>query len=104
MNEELKSIIDEYIKNYTDQEKVHQYFALKKQIEDSIELKTLKDELKRSQKELALSINDGELHKQKLKVYLNEKEEYENHPLICNFKLIEDDIFNDFINLKDELD
>ena len=36
-------------------------------------------------------------------VKTGEKEVYENHPLICNFKLIEDDIFNDFINFKDEL-
>ena len=58
MNDDLKDALDKYIDTFLNQEEVKQYFVLEKEIENSQEINILRENLKNSQKALALSIND----------------------------------------------
>lgn len=59
-----------------------EYKSLKKEIDESSEIKALKKEIVRAKNE-----NRLDDHKAFLK-------EYDNHPLVANFKIIEEDVKN----------
>lgn len=93
MNSELTSLIDEYIEKFLSQTKVKQYFILEEQINNSEEIKLLQENLKKSQKELALSINNEKLHQEKLIEYNKNKKAFDEHPLVCNYNLLKEEIY-----------
>lgn len=93
MDKEINLLIDQYIDKFLSQEIVKQYFLLEKQINESQEIKKLQDDLRQSQKSLALSINDNELHKQKLIEYQECKRKFEENPIICNYNILKEEIY-----------
>ena len=58
MNKEIKELIDAYIDEFLKQDIVKNYFALEKTIIESEYLSNLQNEMKKAQKDLALSLND----------------------------------------------
>ena len=91
MTNETKSYLDNFIKEFLDVKEVKQYLLLKKQIENSSEIKSLQDKVKYSQKDMALSLGTPKYEENKKK-YLEAKEELENHPLIVNFNSIQEEV------------
>ena len=98
MNSELQNLIDLYIDKFLSQEKVKQYFLLEEMINNSEEIKLLRENLKQSQKALALSINDEKLHSVRLIEYHNAKKAFDEHPIVCNYNVLKEEIY---LKLKD---
>ena len=103
MNSELQNLIDQYIDKFLSQEKVKQYFLLENMINNSEEIKLLRENLKNSQKALALSINDETLHQQRLIEYNNAKKAFDEHPVICNYNLLKEEIYLKLKDLEKEI-
>jgi cell fate (sporulation/competence/biofilm development) regulator YmcA (YheA/YmcA/DUF963 family) len=102
MTNETKSYLDNFIKEFLDVKEVKQYLLLKKQIENSSEIKSLQDKVKYSQKDMALSLGTPKYEENKKK-YLEAKEELENHPLIVNFNSIQEEVNYLLEELKNKL-
>lgn len=102
MNRELKNDIDEFIDRFLNEPSIRQFLLIKKQIEEDSEIIILHDNLKKSQKEMALSLgtNSYELNKKR---YLKYKEEYDNHPLIVNYNVLQEEVDYLLNELKDKL-
>lgn len=103
MNKDLQTKLDEFIKAFLDQDIVKQYFALEKKISNDESLLKLQEDLKIAQKNLALSINDNLKHKENLKIYLSLKNELENNPMVVNYNLLKEEIYNRLKNLQEKL-
>lgn len=92
MNDYLEAI--ENLKSTLfNQEIVKTYFSLRKQIEESEEIKKLNDRLVELQKKMTLNINDDSVYFNCKKEYERTLFEYESHPLINNYHLIKDELF-----------
>ena len=91
MNSELKEKLDEFIKDFLEVKEVKQYLLLKEEIVNSQELKDLQLKLKKSQKEMALSLGTSSYEQNKSK-YLELKNKYENHPLVVNFNVMQEEV------------
>lgn len=91
MNNELKKILDDFIKEFENLPVVKQYVLLKAKMKEDNEFLKLKDSLKNSQKDLALSIGT-EQYKDKKTNYQLLLEEYNNHPYVINYKVYEQEI------------
>ncbi len=102
MTNETKSYLDNFIKEFLEVKEVKQYLLLKKQIEDSLEIKSLQDKVKYSQKDMALSLGTSKYEENKKK-YLDAKEELDNHPLIVNFNSIQEEVNYLLEELKNKL-
>ena len=59
MTKEIKALLDEYIEVFLNQDIVKKYFVLEEKINNSPRLNSLQSEMKKAQKDLALSLNDG---------------------------------------------
>lgn len=103
MNDDLKDALDKYIDAFLNQEEVKQYFALEKEIENSQEINILKENLKNSQKALALSINDKVKHEECLIKYNIAKDAFYNNPIVNNYNIIKEDIYNKLMDLQDKI-
>lgn len=103
MNSDIKEIIDLYIEKFLSQEEVKKYFILEKKINDSEEIKLLKENLKQSQKNLALSINDNDKYQENLKIYLEAKKAFESNPLIINYNSIKESIYFELKSLEKKI-
>jgi cell fate (sporulation/competence/biofilm development) regulator YmcA (YheA/YmcA/DUF963 family) len=84
MDKELQNYLDQFIENFLNVKEVKQYLFLKEEITHSEELITLENEVKKAQKEMALSINKPE-YQEKKNQYFALKEKYDQHPLIVNY-------------------
>lgn len=88
--------IDESIQNLktalNNDELIKQYLALKEAIENSNELKELKDNI--------LSLNKAN----KINEMKVMKEVYDSHPLIVNFNALKEDVMELLNEIKDELE
>ena len=102
MNSEIKSLLDEYIKAFLNQEVVKKYFSLEKAINESDKLNNLQEEMKKAQKDLALSLNDG-TYSEKKEHLLKLQDEFYNDPMIINYHLLQDEIMHMLKNLKDKI-
>ena len=91
MNSELKEKLDEFIKEFLEVKEVKQYLLLKEEIVNSQELKDLQEDLKQSQKNMALSLGTS-FYEENKKKYLSLKEKYENHPLVINFNVMQEEV------------
>ena len=91
MNSELKEKLDEFIKDFLEVKEVKQYLLLKEEIVNSQELKDLQLKLKKSQKKMALSLGTSS-YKQNKSKYLELKNKYENHPLVVNFNVMQEEV------------
>ena len=103
MNDDLKDALDKYIDTFLNQEEVKQYFALEKEIENSQEINILRENLKNSQKALALSINDKVKHEESLIKYNIAKDAFDNNPIVNNYNVIKEDIYNKLMDLQDKI-
>lgn len=102
MNSELKEKLDEFIKDFLEVKEVKQYLLLKEEIVNSQELKDLQLKLKKSQKEMALSLGTSSYEQNKSK-YLELKNKYENHPLVVNFNVMQEEVGYLLKNLENKL-
>lgn len=102
MNSELKEKLDEFIKDFLEVKEVKQYLLLKEEIVNSQELKDLQLKLKKSQKKMALSLGTSTYEQNKSK-YLELKNKYENHPLVVNFNVMQEEVGYLLKNLENKL-
>lgn len=102
MNKELQDKLDEFINDFLNVPSVKQYLLLKEEIASSKEIELLKENLKNSQKNMALSLGKPEYNTNK-ELYLKAKEEYENHPLIINYNVLIEEVRYLLDELKDKL-
>ena len=87
MNKEIQDKLDEFITSFLEVKEVKQFLILK-------------DEVKRSQKDMALSLGTS-LYKEKKAYYLSKKREYESHPLIVNYEMLKEEVdylLNELVN------
>jgi len=91
MDNQLKEKLDEFIASFLEVKEVKQYLLLKKQIEESEEIKELETNIKLYQKQTALSLGTSEYAMNKAK-YLSYKNEYDNHPLIVNYNVLLEEV------------
>ena len=91
MDSFLKEKLDEFISLFLEQKEVKQYFALKDEIENSNELRSLSNKIVEAKKSLALSFGSNN-YEEKKKEYLDLQAEYDSSPLIVNFKMIKEEV------------
>ena len=91
MNSELKEKLDEFIKDFLEVKEVKQYLLLKDELMNSLEIKSLQEDLKQSQKNMALSLGTSTYEENKKK-YLMIKDKYEKHPLVVNFNVMQEEV------------
>ena len=91
MNKELKAKLDEFIEDFLNQKEVKQYLLLKKDIEESTELKELNDRLTKAKKNLALSFGK-DTYEERRKEYDELKNQIDHHPLIVNFEVLQEEV------------
>lgn len=91
MNSELKEKLDEFIKDFLEVKEVKQYLLLKDELMNSLEIKSLQEDLKQSQKNMALSLGTSTYEENKKK-YLILKDKYEKHPLVVNFNVMQEEV------------
>lgn len=103
MNKDLQDVLDKYIDTFLNQEEVKQYFILEKEIENSQEINNLRENLKNCQKTLALSINDKVKHEEYLIKYNLAKDAFDNNPIVNNYNIIKEDIYNKLKDLQDKI-
>lgn len=103
MNKDLQDVLDKYIDTFLNQEEVKQYFILEKEIENSQEINNLRENLKNCQKALALSINDKVKHEEGLIKYNLAKDAFDNNPIVNNYNIIKEDIYNKLKDLQDKI-
>lgn len=103
MNKDLQDVLDKYIDTFLNQEEVKQYFILEKEIENSQEINNLRENLKNCQKALALSINDKVKYEECLIKYNLAKDAFDNNPIVNNYNIIKEDIYNKLKDLQDKI-
>ena len=91
MDNELKEYLDSFIEKFLSQKEVKQYLSLKNEIENSIEIKELSNEVSKAQKSLALSLGTAS-YSNKKREYELIKSKYDSHPLIMNYNVIKEEI------------
>ena len=91
MNNEIRTAIDEFLNEFKNLPVVKSYLSIKDKMKNDPDFLKLKQDLKESQKQMALSINTP-TYKENKEKYVNLKEMYENHPLNINYKVYEEEI------------
>ena len=91
MNKEIQERLDEFINSFLEEREVKQFLLLKDELSKSKEIEMLKEEVKTSQKEMALSMGTN-LYQKKKDYYLAKKREYENHPLVVNYNTLKEEV------------
>ena len=102
MTKEIKALLDEYIEAFLNQDIVKKYFVLEEKINNSPRLNSLQSEMKKAQKDLALSLNDG-TYSEKKAFLLKLQDEFYNDPLVVNYHLLQEEIINMINELKSEI-
>ena len=102
MTKEIKALLDEYIEVFLNQDIVKKYFVLEEKINNSPRLNSLQSEMKKAQKDLALSLNDG-TYSEKKAFLLKLQDEFYNDPLVVNYHLLQEEIINMINELKSEI-
>lgn len=103
MNNELKTKIDEFIDSFLEVKEVKQYLLLKKEILNSNEIKELEDALRKAQKDMALSLGTSSYESNKNN-YIELKQKYDNHPLIVNYNVMQEEVSYLLNELKNKLE
>lgn len=102
MNQELKTLLDQYIDTFLNQDLVKKYFVLQDQINNSPRLIAMQKELKNAQKQLALSLGKDNYSQMK-ENFLNLQKEFYQDPIINNYMLLEKEIYEQLKSLQDKL-
>ena len=91
MDKKLKDHIDQFIEDLVNQKDVKQYLDLKKAIDNSEEIKELKNRLVNAKKALALSFGTKDYDNRK-KEYEDIQCQYNSHPLVVNYNVAKSEI------------
>jgi cell fate (sporulation/competence/biofilm development) regulator YlbF (YheA/YmcA/DUF963 family) len=91
MDNDLKEKLDNFIDDFLNVPEVKQYLLIKKEIETSEEIKRLNKDVSLAQKEMALSLGTP-THEDNKKKYEEAKAIYDNHPLIVNYSILEEEV------------
>lgn len=102
MDKEVRDRLDQFINAFLNVKEVKQFLLIKEEISHSEELTLLKEKLKLSQKDMALSIGKKDYNEKKDN-YFQTKKEYENHPLIVNYNVLLDEVNYLLNELKNKL-
>lgn len=102
MDKEVRDRLDQFINDFLNVKEVKQFLLIKEEISHSEELTLLKEKLKLSQKDMALSIGKKDYNEKKDN-YFQTKKEYENHPLIVNYNVLLDEVNYLLNELKNKL-
>lgn len=84
---------------YQSQE-VKTYFALKEAVEKDEELQELLGQLRNLQKEMTLAVMDEEKHQKLKQRYLIVKKQYDDHPMIQNYKNVREQVYQLLLQAK----
>lgn len=98
--EALKEVKD----SLYNQKEVEDYFALKAAIQNNEALQELEKEINFTKRQLTLSINDEEKHRAIKERYLSLKSQYENHPLVQNFYIVKEELYDLLMQMKNILE
>ena len=102
MNSDIKKILDEYIEAFLNQDIVKKYFLLESEINNSEYLNNLQEDMRKAQKALALSLNDG-TYQAKKDILLKLQDEFYNDPRIVNYHLLQEEIYLKLNELKSKI-
>lgn len=102
MNNDLKNKLDQFIDDFLEVKEVKQYLLLKEEILSSEEINELEKNLKQAQKDVALSLGKPNYEENK-KRYFSLKKTYDEHPLIVNFNVMQEEVSYLLNYLKDKL-
>lgn len=102
MNNDLKNKLDQFIDEFLEVKEVKQYLLLKEEILSSDEIKELEKNLKQAQKDVALSLGKPNYEENKQR-YFSLKKEYDEHPLIVNFNVMQEEVSYLLNYLQDKL-
>lgn len=91
MNNDLKNKLDQFIDEFLEVKEVKQYLLLKEEILSSDEIKELEKNLKQAQKDVALSLGKSNYEENKNR-YFSLKKAYDEHPLIVNFNVMQEEV------------
>jgi cell fate (sporulation/competence/biofilm development) regulator YmcA (YheA/YmcA/DUF963 family) len=91
VNKELQDKVDAFIDDFLSVPEVKQYLLLKKQIEESDEIKILEENLRNAQKKMALSLGT-KFYEENKAHYYKCKEEYDSNPLVVNYNVLKDEV------------
>lgn len=92
MNNDFESSLKQFNEAFQDNDLVKQYYALKEQIDNDIEINQLIKELKFHQHKMCEYVKDDEK-------YLIERQQY----LQIEKKLKENPLFNNYLNIQEEM-
>lgn len=103
MDSEIKVLLDLYIDKFLNKDIVKKYFALEKAINNSSELNSLQNEMKEYQKKVALSLNNKEEYIKNKQHLINIQKEFYENPLVVNYHLLQEEIYEKLKTLQEEL-
>lgn len=83
---------------------IKEYFIVKSQIENNVELIELNDKLKLAQKAMSKSIDDDDLYHKNKKDYEELMIKYNLHPLIVNYQNLKEEVYTLLTQIKDILE
>lgn len=96
--------LDEVKEALYNEKEVQTYFALKEAIQNNEALQELEKEINFTKRQLTLSINDEVKHQEMKEKYIALKSAYENHPLVQNFAIIKEQVYDLLIQMKNILE
>ena len=94
MNKNVEEALKTLSNSLFEMDEVKHYFALKQAILDDKELLEINELMRKHQKLMVESINDPEVHKKEKELYFEYKNKYESHPLVVNYEVIKEEVFN----------
>ena len=92
MNKNVEEALKTLSNSLFEMDEVKHYFALKQAILDDKELLEINEKMRKHQKLMVESINDPESHKKEKELYFEYKNQYENHPLVINFNVMQEEV------------
>ena len=100
---DLEKNLQEVVSLLNDNPLVKEYLTLKKQIEESDELKSLREQIVIHEKAMTQNMSDDDVYFNEKEIYEDLKSEYDNNPLIVNFNNVSEELSSLLNEIKDTL-
>jgi cell fate (sporulation/competence/biofilm development) regulator YmcA (YheA/YmcA/DUF963 family) len=100
---EVETALADLQEELQNSELVKEYFRLRKIIEENEEIRLLKQKINKAQVKLSLTMSDQSAHAKNKQEYEELVHDYESHPLINNFSLLQSEVRELLQNIADLL-